>query len=62
MKKGIYPISSFVKLHTKKFEDPQNDKKKIRNSETSKYKNKNFSERKANIPFLSPYETSHNVF
>jgi len=30
-----------VKLHTTKSEDPQNDKKKIKDSETSKYKNKN---------------------
>jgi hypothetical protein len=28
MKKGTYPISSLVKLHTKIIEDPQNDKKK----------------------------------
>jgi hypothetical protein len=34
------PISSLVKLHTNFFEDPQNDKKKIKDSETSKYKNK----------------------
>jgi len=42
-----------VKLHTKKFEDPQNDKKKIKDSKTSKYKNKKLSKfirRKANTP------------
>jgi hypothetical protein len=64
MKKGTYPISSLVKLHTKKFEDSQNDKKKIKNSETSKYKNKNLSKctkRKANTP-SPPCETSHDVF
>jgi hypothetical protein len=29
-----------VKFQTNKFEDPQNDKKKIKDSGTSKYKNK----------------------
>jgi hypothetical protein len=28
-----------VKLHIKKIKDPQNDKKKIENSRTSKYQN-----------------------
>jgi hypothetical protein len=53
MKKGTYPISSLVKLHTKKFEGPQNDKKQIKDSETSKYGNKKlskFTRRKANSP------------
>jgi hypothetical protein len=53
MKKGTYPISSLVKLHTIFFEDPQNDKKKMKISKTSKYKNKNlskFTKRKANTP------------
>jgi hypothetical protein len=53
MKKGTYPISSLVKLHTTKFEDPQNDKKKIENSKTSKYENiffSKFTRRKANTP------------
>ncbi len=36
MKKGIYLISSLVKLHTMFFENPQNDKKKIKDSKTSK--------------------------
>jgi len=50
-----------VKLHTKKFEDPQNDKKKIKDFGTSKYQNKiplKFSEKKK-IPHLPPCEISH---
>ncbi len=53
MKKGTYPISSLVKLHTNFFEDRQNDKKQIKDSETSKYGNKKlskFTRRKANSP------------
>jgi len=53
MKKGTCPIYSLVNLHTKKFENPQNDKKKIKNSGTSKYKNKKnskFTRRQANTP------------
>jgi hypothetical protein len=57
-------ISSLVKLHTFFFEDPQNDKKKIKDTRTSKYENKKlskFTTRKAHTP-LSPCETSHNFF
>jgi hypothetical protein len=64
MKKCTYPISSLVKLHTQKIEAPQNDKKKIKDSKTSKYENKKlskFTRRKANIP-LPPCKTSHNSF
>jgi hypothetical protein len=53
MKKGTYPIYSLVNLHTKKFENPQNDKKKIKDSGTSKYekkKNSKFTRRHANTP------------
>jgi hypothetical protein len=53
MKKGTYPIYSLVNLHTKKFENSQNDKKKIKDFGTSKYKNKKnskFTRRKANTP------------
>jgi hypothetical protein len=42
VKKDTYPIPSLVKLHTIFLEDPQNDKKKIRDFGTSKYGNKNF--------------------
>jgi hypothetical protein len=63
-KKGTYPISSIVKLHTKKFEDPQNDKKKIKDSKTSKYKNKKiskFTRRKANTP-SPPLQSFAQIF
>ncbi len=42
-KKGkypIFPLSPLVKTSYKKFEDPQNDKKKIKDSRTSKYENR----------------------
>jgi hypothetical protein len=42
MKKGTYPISLLVKTSHKKFENPQNDKKKIEDVEISKYENKRF--------------------
>jgi hypothetical protein len=50
-----------MKLHPKKFEDPQNDKKKIEDFGTSKYQNKRplkFPKEKQ-IPHLPPCETSH---
>jgi len=53
MRKSTYPISSLVKLHTKKYEDLQNDKKTIKDFKISKYENKKlskFTKRKANIP------------
>jgi len=64
MKKSTYPISSLVKFHRNFFEDPQNDKKKIENSKTSKYKNNFFqnSQEKRKIPLLPPCETSHKFF
>jgi len=64
VKKDTYGISSIVKLHTIFLEDPQNDKKKFRDSETSKYGNKilsKFTRGKVDNPSLSPCETSHNV-
>jgi hypothetical protein len=47
MKKGTYLISSLVKLHTKKFENPQNDKKIIKDFETFKV-----HEKKSKYPSL----------
>jgi hypothetical protein len=41
MLSSLHP-STVVKLPTKKIEDLENDKKKIENSSTSKYQNKNF--------------------
>jgi hypothetical protein len=63
MKKIAYPISSLVKLHTKKFEDPQNDKKKIKDSGTSNMKTKNFqrSQEERQIP-LVPLAKLHTIF
>jgi hypothetical protein len=54
MKKGTYPVSSFMKTSHKKFEDPQNDKKKIENFGTSKYQNKRPSKfpKEEQIPYL----------
>jgi hypothetical protein len=59
-------IPHFLTCETshKKFEDPQNDKKKIEDSETSKYENKKlskFTRRKPNTP-LSPLATLHTIF
>jgi len=51
-----------VKLHTKKVEDLQNDKKKIKDSETSKYENKKlskFTRRKTNTSFPPPPTPPH---
>jgi hypothetical protein len=64
MKKGTYPISSLVKLHTKKFKDPQNGKKKIRDSRTSKYENIFFqnSQEERKIPPVSPLPRLHTMF
>jgi hypothetical protein len=42
MKKGTYPISSLVKLHTKKFEDPQMIRRKLKILEIQNMKIKNF--------------------
>jgi len=53
-----------VKLHTKKFEDPQNDKKNIKYSKTSKYENKKiskFTRRKANTP-SPPLQSFAQIF
>jgi hypothetical protein len=50
-----------MKTSHKKIEDPQNDKQKIKNFETSKYQNKRplkFQEEKQ-IPYLPPCKTSH---
>jgi hypothetical protein len=62
MKKNAYPISSLVKFHTKKFADPQNDKKKIKDSGTSNMKAKKFqsSQEERQIPLVSLSKTSHN--
>ncbi len=56
MKKGTYLISSLVKLHTKKFENPQNDKKIIKDFETFKV-----HEKKSKYP-LSPLAKFHTTF
>jgi hypothetical protein len=63
MKKNTYPISSLVKLHTNFFEDPQNDKKNIKNSRTSNMKAKNFqsSQEERQIP-LVPLAKLHTIF
>jgi len=64
MKKGTYPISSLVKLHTKKFENRQNDKKKIEDSRTSKYENNfffKFHKKQGKYPF-SPLAKLHTIF
>jgi hypothetical protein len=42
MKKGAYPISSLVKFYTKIFEDPQNDKKKLKILGIQNMKTKSF--------------------
>jgi hypothetical protein len=54
-----------VKLDTKKIEDPQNDKKKFKVSETSKYRKKTFQssqKKKANIPLSLPLAKLHTMF
>jgi hypothetical protein len=64
MKKGTYLVSSLVKTSHKKVENPQNDKKKIKDSGTSKYENKTlskFTRRKANTPF-SPLRNFTQIF
>jgi hypothetical protein len=50
-----------VKTSHNKFVDPQNNKKKIQNFETSKYENKRPSKfpEENQIPYLPPCETSH---
>jgi hypothetical protein len=53
-----------VKLHAKKFEEPQNDKKKIKDPRISKYENKKlskFTRRKANSP-SSPLQNFTQIF
>jgi hypothetical protein len=65
MKKGTYPISSLVKLHTNVFENPQTDKKKVQNFGNSNYENKKlskFTRRKANTPFAPLANLHTNVF
>jgi hypothetical protein len=64
MKKSTYPISSLVKLHRNKIEDPQNDKKKIKDFETSKYKNNFFFKfmKIRQISPLSPLAKLHTMF
>jgi hypothetical protein len=61
MKKGTCPISSLKKTSHKKFEDPQNDKKEIKDFETSKYQNKRPSKfpEENQVPYFLPCETSH---
>jgi len=61
MKKGIYPISSFVKLHTKNLKTPKMTRRKLEILKLQNTKTKNFQKERQISPF-SPLMKLHTMF